>query len=174
MPFANITINPTVDTNAYAAGDVVFNLTEIKLPAKKCRLLGVTAYDKGSTPGTTDTDSIALFFFRNNVADLGTLNATADISVADFESNLLLGTCKLTCEHDVLNAEIDNVKFLFGHNTATAITAAESTNLNVVLEGSTSNTKGVGNTCFVGGIQFAGTSDFVAASDLKIVLSVEY
>ena len=115
-----------------------------------------------------------MFFFRNNVADLGTLNATANISVADFESNLLLGTCKITCEHDVLEAEVDNVKFLFGHNTATAIAGAESTNLNVVLEGSTSNTKGVGNTCFVGGIQFAGSSDFVAASDLKIVLSVEY
>jgi len=32
----------------------------------------------------------------------------------------------------------------------------------------------VGNTCYVGGIQFAGTSDFLAATDLKIVLSLEY
>tara|TARA_R100000353_G_C6507342_1_gene195718 strand:+ start:728 stop:1246 length:519 start_codon:yes stop_codon:yes gene_type:complete len=172
MPFANITINPTVDTDAYAAGDVVFNPTSIELPAKKCRLLGVTAYDKGSTPGSADTDSIALFFFRNNEADLGTLNATADISVANFESNQLLGTCKLTCEHDALNAELDNVKFLFGHNTATAIGATDSTNLNVVLEGSTKS--GVGNTCYVAGVQFAGSSDFVAATDLKIVLSLEY
>lgn len=172
MPFANITINPTVDLAAHAAGDVVFNLTAIELPAKKCRLLSVTGYDKGSTPGTTDTDSIALFFFRNNEADLGTPNETADISVADFESNQLLGTCKLTCTHSIMNAEVDNVKFLFGHNTATALGATDSTNLNVALEGSTGT--GVGNTCYVGGIQFAGTSDFLAATDLKIVLSLEY
>lgn len=174
MPFANITINPTVDLAAHAAGDVVFNLTAIELPAKKCRLLSVTGYDKGSTPGTTDTDSIALFFFRNNEADLGTLNETADISVADFESNQLLGTCKLTCTHSIMEAQVDNVKFLFGHNTATALGATDSTNLNVALEGSNRNYNGVGNTCYVGGIQFAGTSDFLAATDLKIVLSLEY
>ena len=172
MPFANITINPTVTLDAHVVGDVVFNLTAIELPAKKCRLLSVTGYDKGSTPGTTDGDSIALFFFRNNAASLGTENQTANISVANFESNSLLGTCKLTCEHDVLNAQIDNVRFLFGHNTATAITAAESTNLNVVLEGSTQS--GVGNTCYVAGVQFAETSDFDATTDLKIVLSLEY
>lgn len=168
MPFANITITPTVDTDAHAAGDVIFNPTAIELPAKKCKLLSVTAFDRTSADG----DSIALFFFRNNDADLGTLNATADITITDFIANGLLGTCKLTCEHDALNDQVDQLKFLFGHNTATAIGATDSTNLNVVLEGSTKS--GVGNTCYVGGVQFAGTSDFAAAGSLNIVLSLEY
>ena len=177
MGFATIEIQPTVDTTATAAKDVVFNLTPINLPAKHCKLLSVFAYvgdqDGTTAPGIADGDSMVLLFFKDNSGgDLGTVNATANITPANFVSNKFLGACKLTDEADMaIDDVVDNLRFMVGHNIATAVTAAESTNLNIVLEGDMST--GVGNTCYVGGIDL-GTLDFVATDDLRIVFHVEY
>ena len=41
--FDIISVSPTVSDAAHAAGDVMFNLTSVKLPARKCKLVNVFA-----------------------------------------------------------------------------------------------------------------------------------
>lgn len=82
-------IQPTLDTSAYAAADVLFNAVEIpNMVAQKGRsakLLCITAHDKAAQAAAMD-----LLFFQNT-ATLGTLNAAVDITDAAFETAGFLG-----------------------------------------------------------------------------------
>ena len=170
MPFANIRINPTVDTDAYAAGDVAFVNTAFTLPARSCKIISAFAYDKGNQ--MADGDEFFLYFFRDNVAELGSLNATADITAANFALNKPLIVLNMIMENTVADTELDNVKYMSigrPHVTAHAANQADDQG---ILEGDTG--VGSGSTCYVAGIVHAGTPDFAAATDLEIVIGVEY
>ena len=172
MGYASIEIVPVLtEDSAYAAGDVLFENTSFELPAKNCKILSLFAYDKGA--GLTDGDTFDLFFLRDNVANLGTRHAGADIAEADFKSNRPLGMCRLIHEESEISNEIDNLEFMQGTalNTTT-ITNRPTFGIGVVLQGDTGT--GVGATCYVSGVIKTGTPTFADVDDLVIVLSVEY
>jgi hypothetical protein len=88
MAIRTIRVTPTLDTSAYAVGDVLFVGTEVTLPAKSCFLRGVQAVVK-DTDGASQ--EINLLFFQKNTTALGTINATANISGANLLANKYLG-----------------------------------------------------------------------------------
>lgn len=77
-----ITITPTLDTNAYADGDVLFAPTEVKEAAQAAggvtMLQSVTAIDASDQGAAFD-----LLFFNGASVSLGSLNAACSISDAD-------------------------------------------------------------------------------------------
>ena len=88
-----IRVTPTLSTDAYAQGDVLFTATEIPravLEKGGCsKLVGGYIFDK-----TDGSDDITFVFTEGNTA-LGTINATADISDADLLANNICGISKL-------------------------------------------------------------------------------
>lgn len=49
MAFKTVTFTPTLSTDAYADGDVLFALTEINLPARSAKLIGGAIVDYSNT-----------------------------------------------------------------------------------------------------------------------------
>lgn len=100
-------ITPTLDTNAYAAGDVLFVPTEIDLSTGNGLVRGtirtVALLDKDDQAAQT----VTLYFFRENVT-LGTINAA--ISISDDDAAKLIGTATVTTSTDLVNSR-------FGQNT---------------------------------------------------------
>ena len=80
-----ITITPTLDTNAYADGDVLFAPTEIKEAAEFAggitMLQSVTAIDASDQGQPFD-----LLFFNGASVSLGSLNGAPSISDSDAQS----------------------------------------------------------------------------------------
>tara|TARA_R100001440_G_scaffold326_1_gene954 strand:- start:3158 stop:3718 length:561 start_codon:yes stop_codon:yes gene_type:complete len=121
MQYEIVTISPTVSSGLHATGDVVFNLTEVKLPATSCKLTSVFLTATGL--GTSEKESFlvtknkvgVLFFKKNTQPTLGTLNATADISAADFALNEYIGqTCIASpAGGSTLKTVLSDVGFLF-------------------------------------------------------------
>ena len=118
MAFDIISVSPTVTAAAHAAGDVMFNLTSIKLPARKCKLINVFA-TVASGGGEDDTKIGLLFFQKNDTVGLKTdsaLNETADISSANFVANDFIGASflQLSSGTGVDLDVIDNVALYYG------------------------------------------------------------
>jgi hypothetical protein len=91
---ALVEINPTLDTSAYAAGDVLFDtiaLTDICFANDEvCALDQLTILDKDNQTAY----SIALLFLKSNTS-IGTIGNTASISDANAENitaSILFGT----------------------------------------------------------------------------------
>ena len=103
-----IRVTPTLSTDAYAQGDVLFTATEIPravLEKGGCsKLVGGYIFDK-----TDGSDDITFVFTEGNTA-LGTINATADISDADLLANNICGITKVDNDQAATNAWIDNSK----------------------------------------------------------------
>ena len=109
-----IRVTPTIDTNAYGAGEVLFTTTEIPnavLGNGGCsKLLGVWVL---SQSGAVQKD-ISLVFMQNNTS-IGTVNSAPDISDADAEAVGILGAIP---NIDAGNTDVDlgGVK-IFGGGT---------------------------------------------------------
>ena len=88
-----IRVTPTLDTSAYAPGDVLFNSVEIPeavLGNAGCSKL-LNMYIVNQNTDTIDVN----FFFSENSMTLGTINTTADISDADLLANNICGITKV-------------------------------------------------------------------------------
>ena len=89
-----IRVTPTLDTNAYAAGDVIFNSVAIPnavLGKGGCSKL-VAAFVQSNNTTNLEFEII----FTENAATFGTVNATANISDADLRTAGILGY--MACE----------------------------------------------------------------------------
>lgn len=156
-----IRVTPTLDTSAYAPGDVLFNSVEIPnavLGNSGCsKLLNMYVVNQNTT--TIDIN----FFFSENSMTLGTINATADISDADVEAAKILGSMKLDGDQ-TLTGGIDNahVSMVFG-----AGGPSESTNP-LLLQAAAGSTS-----VYVAGIITSGTPT-LAADDIDLVLHIQY
>jgi|15BtaG_2_1085339.scaffolds.fasta_scaffold13996_2 hypothetical protein len=106
MAFKTVKITPTLSTDAYADGDVLFVNTEFSLPHRSCKLIGglVIDYEKDLV-----ADAVVLYFMQRNKADLGTINETANISNANLKLNQLIGACQIGTGDPV--GEIDSAVF---------------------------------------------------------------
>ena len=104
MAFKTVKITPTLSLDAYADGDVLFVNTEFSLPHRSCKLIGglVIDYEK-----QLRLDGVILYFMQRDKVDLGTINATADISDANLKLNQLIGACQIGTGD--VTTELDNI-----------------------------------------------------------------
>tara|TARA_R110000744_G_scaffold48533_1_gene105984 strand:- start:757 stop:1245 length:489 start_codon:yes stop_codon:yes gene_type:complete len=162
MAFDTITVTPTLDTSAYSDNDVLFVSTAVKLPHRNCKVTAIDAVI-ADTAGA-NTDSI-LFFFKEDTNELGTINATADITGAQMAANVLLGTVRLVSSGET---SLGTPTLLKGQHI-NDIDAVISGMDNIVLtEGSTKNT------CYIQALYEGGAAGTYAADALVITISVEY
>tara|TARA_R110000824_G_scaffold138065_1_gene302735 strand:- start:220 stop:771 length:552 start_codon:yes stop_codon:yes gene_type:complete len=183
MKYDIITLAPTVSDAAHAAGDVMFNLTEIKLPDNACKLVNVFM-EVASGGGEDDTKIGILFFRKRTTASLGTLNATANISAANFTANEYIGQVQLGLS-DGGNLDldgIDNVALYYSTNAFSTAAGTRGGNgqMDLVLKSSPKDfsSKGdsvaLGNDLYVAGLIHSGAPDFDGTDNVKIHLHVEY
>lgn len=123
-----VDVAPVFDTNAYTAGDVLFDSTEI---------VGATRISGGSTKLTSlawiDTNDntaavITFFFFRSNVS-LGTLNSAPDIDdteILEYQGHVALATTDFFDVTGAKVAVIRNLNLILEPTTGTSIWVAGS------------------------------------------------
>lgn len=154
FPNANITnfrtkivrFTPVVDTNAYAANDVLFDSTAVSLSsntsgAARGTILSASIIDRDDESSQT----ITLYFLRSNVS-LGTVNAAPSIS--DDNAVEIIGTATVTTGTDLGGCKFGETQGLvipFELNDQTLYVAATT----------------------------GGTPTFTAASDLRVRLSLQ-
>ena len=158
-----IRVTPTLDTSAYAGGDVAFTATEIPravLEKGGCSKL-VNAYIMDQDRDTYDID---LIFTEKNTA-IGTLNATADISDANMEAIGLCGFCRFKSDVAFMGG-IDQVRLIRWSET---VADSERTSAGPIFLQADSDSTSV----YVSGIISSGTPTFAAADDIDIVLHIE-
>ena len=158
-----IRVTPTLDTSAYAGGDVAFTATEIPravLEKGGCSKL-VNAYIMDQDRDTYDLD---LIFTEKNTA-IGTLNATADISDANMEAIGVCGFCRFKSDVAFMGG-IDQVRLIRWSET---VADSERTSAGPIFLQADSDSTSV----YVSGIISSGTPTFAAADDIDIVLHIE-
>ena len=167
MAFKTVTFTPTLSTDAYADGDVLFALTEINLPARSAKLIGGAVIDYSNA---FNAEGAELHFFQNNAAELGTVNATADITDANFRLNRYQGTMNISTT--TIANELDNLVL------RPMVSAGGTT---IALDGTTvpspvvMTSTEVAHKIFVSGVvSTVATAAAMAADDLDIVLYFEY
>ena len=161
--FEIIRVTPTLDTSAYAGGDVAFTATEIPravLEKGGCSKL-VNAYIMDQDRDTYDLD---LIFTEKNTA-IGTLNATADISDANMEAIGVCGFCRFKSDVAFMGG-IDQVRLIRWSET---VADSERTSAGPIFLQADSDSTSV----YVSGIISSGTPTFAAADDIDIVLHIE-
>ncbi len=184
MAYDVITIAPTVSDAAHAAGDVVFNLTAVPLPPYRDGMSYklINLFMEVSSGGGEDDTKIGVLFFRKNTTpSLGTLNATANISAANFTANEFLGSSflGLTDGSNIDLDLIDNVAIYYGsdvpNNAAATRGGANPTPL--VLDAEIGDRPAVGAavpTVYVGAVVHSGGPDLDGTDNVKLHLHIEY
>jgi len=156
-----IRVTPTVDTSAYAAGDVMFTATEIPdavIGLGGCSKL-VRCYIMDQDRDTYDCQ---LIFTQKNTA-LGTINATANISDADMEAIGFCGVYLFQTDTAQVGL-IDQTKILAAQELS-----GSGESINPFLIQAENNSTSV----YVSGIITTGTPTFAAADDIDIILHLE-
>ena len=172
MAFDIIKIEPTTVDGAHAAGDVFFNLTSLQIPSRSCKLINVFM-EVANGGGEDDTKLGLLFFQKKTMGILGTLDATANISHADFTSNQYIGQAFLgLTDGDGRDLDvIDTTALYYGCNGANNASAGRGIGAldPLVLKGDAGSTD-----IYVGGVVHTGAPDFDGTSNVKIHFHVEY
>tara|TARA_R100000353_G_scaffold36158_1_gene28891 strand:+ start:50 stop:631 length:582 start_codon:yes stop_codon:yes gene_type:complete len=164
-----IRVTPTLDTSAYAVGDVLFNSVEIPNAVKEdggcSKLTGMYILNQNLTD--TDLD----FIFSENSMTLGTQNATANISDPNIEAANVTGFLHLdsgaatTSQLD--NSEIKRVTDA-GHSGADSANAHAQPATPILLQAAEGSTS-----VYVAAIVVAGTPT-LAADDIDLIFHIEY
>ena len=100
-----ITVTPVLDTNAYAAGDVLFAATELDFG--NAYVSGVIKHASILDQDDQAAQTVTLYF-AGETFTLGTVNSA--ISISDADAAKLLGTAAVTTSTDLINSR-------FGQNT---------------------------------------------------------
>ena len=158
-----IRVTPTLDTSAYAAGDVLFTATEIPrtvLEKGGCsKLVGAYVFDK------LDSDSDITFVFTEGSTALGTINATANISDADLLANNICGISKMDNDQATSGNVIDTSKI---HQMLPASVTGENNDNLMLLQAASDSTS-----VYVQGILTSATTPTFADGDLQLILHIE-
>ena len=158
-----IRVTPTLSTDAYAQGDVLFTATEIPravLEKGGCSKL-ITAYmlDKN------DQDIDITFVFTEGNTALGTINATANISDADLLANNICGTAKLDHSETSTAGYIDNSRIGQFINMAGN---GDQTSMLLFLQAASDSTS-----VYVQGIITSNVTPTYAADDIQLIFHIE-
>jgi len=146
-PDIAVTVTPTLDTDAYASGDLLFDSTAVanavRVAGGTCLLESVTIVDKADQ-GVAFTLLIA-----NAATDFGTLNAAPDPD--DTEAGTVIGWVPVTADDyaDLINSKVACVR-----------------NIGLLLKATAASTS-----LYVAGVNGTGTPTY-AASDLVITLGL--
>lgn len=158
-----IRVTPTLSTDAYAQGDVLFVATEIPdavIGLGGCsKLVGGYVFDKSD-----GSDDITFVFTQGNTA-LGTINASANISDADLLANNICGITKVDNDQATSSAWIDNSKI---HQMLPGSSVSENTQDLLLLQAADDSTS-----VFIQGILVSSTTPTFADGDLQIILHLE-
>ena len=158
-----IRVTPTLSTDQYAQGDVLFVATEIPNAVREdggcSKLVGGYVFDK------SDGSDDITFVFTEGITALGTINATANVSDADLLANNICGITKVDNDQASSNAWIDNSKI---HQMLPGSSVSENTQDLLLLQAA-SGSKSV----FIQGILVSGTTPTFADGDLQIILHIE-
>ena len=159
-----IRVTPTLDTNAYAHGDVVFTATEIPNAVYGkggcSKLIGGYIIDKSDTD---DTDII--FVFSEGNTALGTINATADISDADLLANNVCGVSKFDNDQATSGGIIDGLRI---HQMLPASVVGENNDNIMLLQAAPDSTS-----VFVQGVLQSSTTPTFADGDIQLILHIQ-
>lgn len=169
MAFNSVTITPTLDTSAYADGDVLFVGTELQMPHRACKLISAQAI-------WDDTDAaneqVGLYFFAENNTALGAINSAANITAAQIHDNGFLGYTMLA-NGGQLETHLGTPSVLSTNGFLGDTSTEHASRLPVVLVAG----KGVDSkptSIFVQGILEVSGAITCAADSLKIVFHFEY
>ena len=168
---AVIRVSPTLQAGTYDAdGAVLFNPTAIPNAVATrggCSLLRsmwIMDYE-----ASTDADLIFVLH-EKNAADFGTVNATANISVANLQSSKLLGQILMDETHNRWQGTIDNARM----HQASAQSATTSTGVQInplMMLKADSNSTDV----YVTGLVYAhGTGFDWDTGEIELVFHIEY
>ena len=186
MAYDIITIEPTVSDGAHAQGDVLFNPEGFVLPAKAVKLINVVM--EVAAGGGEDDTKIGILFFqgpedRTGLTNLGTLNATADITAANFTTNRFIGQAFVGLTDGGGNDldAIDTTALYYMTNASMSTTGNRGTGAAdpLILKGNgrdaTAGTVGrQKDKIYVAGVIQAGAPDFDGTSNVKIHFHIEY
>jgi hypothetical protein len=161
--YYTVTVTPTLDTGAYSNGDVLFDGTEVKLPADGCKLINAQAIWNDVQAAS---EEILLFFFQNNTHALGTENDAPSITAAQIATNVFLGANRLV---NTSSGEADlGTPSLLASNAINDTGAATASQSPIVLKSGA--TKGI---VYVQGLLEVTGGITCAADSLNIVLHFE-
>tara|TARA_Y100001951_G_C11255767_1_gene249296 strand:+ start:367 stop:891 length:525 start_codon:yes stop_codon:yes gene_type:complete len=162
-----IRVTPTLDTSAYAIGDVFFVATEIKQAVNEkggcCKLTNMFILDQSDI---ADTD--LMFIFTQGNTALGTINATANISDADMEAIGFNSMCFLDASEGATGAQIDNMRI---HEAVRSITAAD--NRYPMGDGLLLQAAADSTSVYVQAVLVSDTTPTYAADDIDLILHLE-
>ena len=170
MAYSVVRVKVANDDSGYDVGDVFFLNTEFSLPARSAKLVGGYIQDTEARVRATDLN---IYFFAKNVAELGTINATADISDANFQANQCQGMVRFEGGIDeALN--VDNVDFL-SLSAITATSDPPTKGIEVILHSQGPTSGGVSYPMYVAGIITNGTPNYSATTNvIELVLHFEH
>jgi hypothetical protein len=175
MAFATITVTPTISTDAYALGDVLFLNTVVPLPARSCRLIDGYVVDFEGTKLTSE--EITFYFFQKNAAEIGAINSTANISDANFKLNRFIGACKLENASELESLTAVAIHQMVHYGQASDTSGVRPLNMALVSSGAEAPYDGNGAfpvfmSASIGALSTA--PNFANDDSLDIVLHVEY
>ena len=165
-PGGNIVrVTPTLSTDAYAQNDVLFNPTEVKNAVSNrggvSRLINAYILDQSDV---ADSDIYIILTTGSTV--LGSLNATANISAANWKTNKPLGFFKIDADQAGTEENIDNVRF-FGPLPSSGIN--ESAFAPFLLKAAENSTS-----VYVHGVLYSNTTPTYDADSFELIFHVEY
>ena len=158
-----IRVTPTLSTDAYAQGDILFTATEI--PDAVIGLGGCSKLVGGYIFDKLNSDSDIFFIFTEGNTALGTINATANISDADLLANNICGLTKLDNDAATSGAHIDTSKI---HQMLPASLTGENNHDLMLLQAADDSTS-----VYVQGILTSSTTPTFADGDLQLILHIE-
>ena len=160
-----IRVTPTLDTNAYAADDVLFNPT--KIPGAVSNRGGVSLLKAMYVLDQADiADSDIKFIFTEGSTDLGTINATANISDADLKANNICSYAFLDASEAGTGATIDNSRI---YPVFPSSGSGETGGPEVMLKAADGSTD-----VYVSAVLTSSTTPTYAASDLQLIFNIIY
>lgn len=178
MAYDIITIEPTVSDVAHGTGDVIFNLTEVVLPARACKLVNWSMEVNVAATGADNCKQAMMFFQKNTQPTIGTLNSVSSISIGDFKSNKYIGSAFTALNDGTDGPNLDtitNAQIFYPSDPfmdATPDNASFGSNggvLPLVLKGDAGASK-----VYVAMMSHAGSIDLDGTDTVRIQLHVEY
>jgi len=157
-----IRVTPTISTDAYAQGDVLFTATAIPNAVKEIggcsKLVDFYVIDEAAQDFDVD-----FYFSENYTEELGTINATADISDADLAALNLNGVMHMDLSA-ARTAQLDNAQVI----KVLSLSASQEAGYPMLIQAASDTTS-----VYIQGIVRAGTPTF-AASDITLIFHIEY
>ena len=161
--YSIIRVTPTLDTDQYAQGDVLFTATEIPLAVRGDAGCSKIICGWSLNQGIGSADDIDLYFTEANTA-LGTINATANISDANLEAIGLCGIGHIDASTGA-TSQLDNAEIHPILHKGTGVGSP----MNMLIQAAAGS-----ESVYVQGVLTSNTTPTFAADDLDLIFHIQY